>query len=60
MKYQGLTTKQYERVCQIAKLAGKTVDDIVDDIIDWVEEDVYTTEECIADWEDTLRIEVNA
>lgn len=60
MKYQGLTTKQYERVCKIAKLEGKTVDEIVDEIIDWVEEGVYTTEECIADLEDTLRIEVNA
>ena len=54
MKYEGLTTTQYERVVDLAKRTNKTTDELVDEIIDWCE--VYESiDEILNDYE-----EVNA
>lgn len=38
MKYKGLTTNQYIRVVELAKKLNKNTDEIIDEIIDWVNE----------------------
>lgn len=38
MKYKGLTTSQYVRVLELAKKLSKNTDEIVNEIIDWVNE----------------------
>ena len=37
MKYEGLTTEQFERVVELAKRTNKTTDELVDEIIEWYE-----------------------
>ena len=54
MKYEGLTTEQFERVVELAKRTNKTTDELVDEIIEWRE--VYESiDEILNDYE-----EVNA
>ena len=54
MKYEGLTTEQFERVVELAKRTNKTTDELVDEIIEWSE--VYESiDEILNDYE-----EVNA
>jgi hypothetical protein len=37
-EYKGLTTSQYLRVVELAKKLSKSTDEIVNEIIDWVNE----------------------
>ena len=54
MKYEGLTTEQFERVVELAKRTNKTTDELVDEIIEWRE--VYESiDDILNDYE-----EVNA
>ena len=47
MKYKGLTTSQYVRVVEVAKKLNKNTDEIVNEIIDWVNEG-WTIKEVIS------------
>ena len=38
MRYKGLTTSQYIRVVELAKKLNKNIDELVNEIIDWVNE----------------------
>lgn len=38
MKYKGLTTNQFIRVVELAEKLNKNTDEIIDEIIDWVNE----------------------
>ena len=50
MKYEGLTTTQYERVVDLSKRTNKTTDELVDEIIEWCE--VYESiDEILNDYE---------
>ena len=37
MKYEGLTTTQYERVVDLSKRINRTTDELIDEIIEWCE-----------------------
>lgn len=50
MKYEGLTPNQYERVVELSKRTNKTIDELVDEIIEWCE--VYNSiDEILNDYE---------